>query len=106
MPQAATRLTKRRHEPEEEDRDERMDRSPTPERPKRAAPKRARTTPSAVIPLGKGLETAKENKPPTVNDESDVDVGFLLGTSFLLSRYKLALTFVFQRVYLRSPYCR
>ena len=78
QPQMITRVTKRRHEPEEEDRDERMDRSPTPERPKRAAPKRARTTP-AVATAGKDPQTAKENKPPSASDESDVDVGFLLG---------------------------
>ena len=78
--QAPTRITKRRHEPEEEDRDERMDRSPTPERPKRAVPKRARTTPAAAATAGKEQNTAKENKPPTASDESDVDVGFLLGT--------------------------
>lgn len=79
--QPATRVTKRRHEPEEEDRDERMDRSPTPERPKRAAPKRARTTPAALATVGKEQQTAKENKPPSQNEESDVDVGFLLGES-------------------------
>ena len=77
--QPPTRLAKRRHEPEDEDRDERMDRSPTPERPKRAVPKRARTTPAATTTIGKEQQTSKENKPPTASDESDVDVGFLLG---------------------------
>ncbi|TBU34647.1 hypothetical protein BD311DRAFT_784239 [Dichomitus squalens] len=79
--QVQTRLAKRRLEPEDEDRDERMDRSPTPERPKRAAPKRARTTPAAVSTAGKEQQhTAKENKPPSQNEESDVDVGFLLAS--------------------------
>lgn len=55
-----------------------MDRSPTPERPKRAAPKRLRTTPAATT-AEKSQDTIKENKPPSSNDESDVDVGFLLG---------------------------
>ena len=76
--QPPVRTAKRRHEPEEEDRDERMDRSPTPERPKRAAPKRLRTTPAATT-ADKVQETVKENKPPSANDDSDVDVGFLLG---------------------------
>ncbi|KAI0715336.1 hypothetical protein C8Q76DRAFT_768320 [Earliella scabrosa] len=78
--QPPTRLAKRRHEPEDEDRDERMDRSPTPERPKRAVPKRARTTPTATAAIGKEQQTSKENKPPTASDESDVDVGFLLAS--------------------------
>ncbi|KAI1793822.1 hypothetical protein LXA43DRAFT_916228 [Ganoderma leucocontextum] len=70
---------KRRHEPEDED--ERMDRSPTPERPKRAVPKRARITPVAVPSAGKEQQhTAKGNKPPSQSEESDVDVGFLLAT--------------------------
>lgn len=84
--QVPTRLMKRRHEPEDEDRDERMDRSPTPERPKRAAPKRARTTPVAVATVGKEQQhTAKENKPPSHTEDSDVDVGFLLGESWIRS---------------------
>ncbi|TFK92783.1 hypothetical protein K466DRAFT_512800 [Polyporus arcularius HHB13444] len=78
--QAPVRTAKRRHEPEEEDRDERMDRSPTPERVRRAVPKRARTTPAAVVAAGKDQRTAKENKPPTSGEENDVDVGFLLAS--------------------------
>ena len=77
------RNTKRRLEVDDEDArsrsssDDGMDRSPTPERPKRAAPKRARTT----IPIthtskeGKG---SKENK-ESGSEDSDVDVGVLLG---------------------------
>ena len=83
--QPPVRTAKRRHEPEEEDRDERMDRSPTPERPKRGVPKRARTTPAAVATAGKEQQTAKENKPPSQSDENDVDVGFLLGECSHLS---------------------
>lgn len=55
-----------------------MDRSPTPERPKRAAPKRARTTP-AVVTLGKGDPNGKDDKSPAQNEDDDVDVGVLLG---------------------------
>lgn len=59
-------------------RDESMDRSPTPERPKRAAPKRARIAPADV---GTKEQTpAKENKPST-SEEDEVDVGVLLGMS-------------------------
>ncbi|KAI0332008.1 hypothetical protein GY45DRAFT_1433510 [Cubamyces sp. BRFM 1775] len=77
-PQAPLRVAKRRHEPEEGDRDEAMERSPTPERAKRAIPKRARTTPTLVT-IGKEQSTGKENK-PSASDENDVDVGFLLAS--------------------------
>ena len=53
--------------------DESMDRSPTPERPKRAAPKRARTTPGAKEQAG-----TKENK-SLPSEEDEMDVGVLLG---------------------------
>ncbi len=57
-----------------------MDRSPTPERPRRAVPKRARITSATVTNTGKVQQhTTKENKPPSQSEESDVDVGFLLG---------------------------
>lgn len=58
-------------------RDVAMERSPTPERPKRAAPKRARnsTTP-AQDP--KGERTSKEPHSSSVENQ-DVDVGVLLG---------------------------
>jgi len=56
--------------------DERMDRSPTPERPKRAAPKRARVSPSAeAIP-----KSSKDFKSRNDPSGEDVDVGMLLGT--------------------------
>jgi hypothetical protein len=53
-----------------------MDRSPTPERPKRAAPKRARTT---VASEGED-KNGKENKPSSTNSGDDVDVGVLLAS--------------------------
>lgn len=86
-----TRAQKRRHEPEDEDdsgrhglahatttgsRDDAMDRSPTPERPKKAPPKRARVM--NVVETG-NKEKGKENKPPGAEDGGDVDVGVLLG---------------------------
>lgn len=101
------RVAKRRHEPDEESenkhaRDDEMDRSPTPERPKRAAPKRARTTP--VLPLTtKGENNKKENKPAAANDESDVDVGVLLGKSYARQLYFVILIGL-QRVYPNSPF--
>ena len=81
---ASTRLQKRRLDPEDDsesssyqsqaNRDESMDRSPTPERPKRAAPKRARVL-NAIDSGG----TEKENKAPGNTAEDDVDIGVLLG---------------------------
>lgn len=83
------RAQKRRHEPDEDGeasgrshtltmglRDEAMDRSPTPERPKKAPPKRARITNSEETYC---KEKGKENKPPEGDDDNDVDVGVLLG---------------------------
>ena len=73
---------KRRLEAEDEDTrskpssDDAMDRSPTPERPKRAVPKRARTTP-AVPSSSKSSVNDKGGK--DAEDENDVDVGVLLG---------------------------
>lgn len=74
-----TRVSKRRYEYDEDDRqlvDESMERSPTPERPKRAAPKRARTTPAAVTTL-KDARGAPQGS--NDSDGHDVDVGVLLG---------------------------
>jgi len=53
--------------------DESMDRSPTPERPKRAAPKRAR-----IVPGAKEQAATKENK-SLPSEEDEMDVGVLLG---------------------------
>ncbi|GLB36054.1 putative cut8, nuclear proteasome tether protein [Lyophyllum shimeji] len=82
---SAIRAQKRRHEPEDEAenarqgglRDASMDRSPTPERPKRAAPKRARVAPLVEETFKADL---KENKAPSNADEQDVDVGVLLAS--------------------------
>lgn len=60
-------------------RDEAMERSPTPERPKRAPPKRARII--AVAEQG-SKEQRKENKPLGREDDGDIDVGVLLGEFF------------------------
>ncbi|CDO73485.1 hypothetical protein BN946_scf185013.g120 [Trametes cinnabarina] len=76
--QASMRVAKRRYEPDEDDLDESMERSPTPERAKRAIPKRARTTPTLVT-IGKDQQASKENK-QAQNDDSEVDVGFLLAS--------------------------
>ncbi|KAG6879765.1 hypothetical protein C0992_012085 [Termitomyces sp. T32_za158] len=75
------RAQKRRHEVEDDSfssRDASMDRSPTPERPKRAAPKRARVLPQ-TDPSSKDTEF-KENKAPSGTDDLDVDVGVLLAS--------------------------
>ncbi|KAI0080322.1 hypothetical protein K474DRAFT_1590181 [Panus rudis PR-1116 ss-1] len=78
---APLRSSKRRYEAEDESeesgrlpRDVAMDRSPTPERPKRAAPKRARTSP-AVATVQKD---AKNEKGDSTAESTDVDVGVLL----------------------------
>jgi hypothetical protein len=93
MSSSLNRAQKRRHDPEDEDagtrhgsshattsgsRDDAMDRSPTPERPKKAPPKRARVM-NAVETGNK--EKSKENKPPGDEDDGNVDVGVLLGES-------------------------
>ncbi|KAJ7786229.1 hypothetical protein B0H16DRAFT_1355514 [Mycena metata] len=75
------RVQKRRHEDDEQtlSRDHSMDRSPTPERPKRAAPKRARVSPSTELGP-KDEKNAKENKAPSGTEDNDVDVGVLLAS--------------------------
>ncbi|KAF5385451.1 hypothetical protein D9757_005355 [Collybiopsis confluens] len=73
------RVQKRKHEPEESEnhpQDEIMDRSPTPERPKRAAPKRLRTSPSSDAVVKDDL---RDSKPRGIEDK-DVDIGLLLAT--------------------------
>jgi len=83
IPHPIQRVHKRRHEPDDEAesprqtaRDVTMDRSPTPERPKRSAPKRAKL----VQPTdAKDDSHTKESKQR--NEEDDVDVGILLGMS-------------------------
>jgi hypothetical protein len=60
-------------------RDVAMERSPTPERPKRGPPKRARNN-STFAPEPKGGRTPKEHPNSSVENQ-DVDVGVLLGWS-------------------------
>ncbi|TFY68370.1 hypothetical protein EVG20_g3590 [Dentipellis fragilis] len=60
-------------------RDDAMDRSPTPERPRRAVPKRARTTPATMATGSKDSDSSKENKDEKAGDQ-DVDVGVLLAS--------------------------
>lgn len=65
-----------------------MDRSPTPERPKRAAPKRAR-----VVDIGPKEDFKKGGKESKAkSDGDDVDVGVLLG-EVSSATSKLLLTF-------------
>ncbi|KAH8102554.1 hypothetical protein BXZ70DRAFT_1006468 [Cristinia sonorae] len=79
-----TRSGKRRFEHDEEElenggrsgRDDAMERSPTPERPKRAAPKRARTTPAQAS----HPREDKNGKLEGSQEANDVDVGVLLAT--------------------------
>lgn len=82
--QSQNRSTKRRLEVDDDFdengrsvKDVAMDRSPTPERPKRAAPKRARTTPVVITVAKEG----KEEQQKGGNEAHDVDVGVLLGLS-------------------------
>ncbi|KAI0095047.1 hypothetical protein BDY19DRAFT_902083 [Irpex rosettiformis] len=72
------RIAKRRHEHDEDEgkHDVAMDRSPTPERPKRAVPKRARTTPATVS----GAKDGRSTKEGKTSGENDVDVGVLLAS--------------------------
>ncbi|KAJ7125660.1 hypothetical protein C8R43DRAFT_1029839 [Mycena crocata] len=75
------RVQKRRHDDDEQSvsRDHSMDRSPTPERPKRAAPKRARVAQTSDSG-SRDEKDAKENKAPSSSDDNDVDVGVLLAS--------------------------
>ncbi|KAJ3763045.1 hypothetical protein EV360DRAFT_92075 [Lentinula raphanica] len=76
----AQRPQKRKHEPEETEnfrQDEVMDRSPTPERPKRAAPKRIRTVPSTDSVV-KDDSAASDSRRAT--EDKDIDIGVLLAT--------------------------
>lgn len=86
LPAPAHRVQKRRHEDDEAEssnrhgaRDITMDRSPTPERSKRAAPKRIKV--SSVVD-SKENKNGEENS--SVSSDNDVDVGVLLGARFQL----------------------
>lgn len=86
--QLPLRTLKRRFEQDEENadqlpghspgaRDIAMERSPTPERPKRGTPKRARNGLTFVQEHKEGKTTKESHNPSTANQ--DVDVGVLLG---------------------------
>lgn len=83
---SVSRAQKRRHDPDDDVesgrhaglQDDSMDRSPTPERPKRAPPKRARVA-HIPDPSSKDEATTKENKAPGSTEENEIDVGLLLG---------------------------
>jgi len=83
MSQSSSRMNKRRHDEDEDTpspgpRDQSMDRSPTPERPKRAAPKRARLV-SISNTADKGNSGSEDNRAATSSPD-EVDVGVLLGS--------------------------
>ena len=79
----APRVQKRRLEVDDEGAghrgDDAMDRSPTPERPKRGPPKRLRVAATETSAKGSDKDSSdgKDNRPPS----SEVDVGVLLGQS-------------------------
>ena len=105
IPQPVQRVQKRRHDPEDEAesprqtaRDVTMDRSPTPERPKRSAPKRAK-----IVQLTDAKDGSNTKDPKQRNDENDVDVGVLLGMSSDLPSFQ-CLILGAQRLYPLSLY--
>lgn len=75
----ATRVQKRRLEQDDDDEEARpdvvMERSPTPERPKRAPPKRARR----VDPSASDGSQNNQNPKDGGSSENEVDIGVLLG---------------------------
>lgn len=79
----ATRVQKRRLEQEDEDVEARLDvvmeRSPTPERPKRAPPKRARR----VDPSNRDGSQNNQDSKDGGSSENEVDIGVLLGIFYL-----------------------
>ena len=87
----ATRVLKRRLEQEDEDEEARpdvvMERTPTPERPKRAPPKRARRGDTLSNDGSQGNQHSKDGR----SSDNEVDIGVLLGTfiSSLFSRPSL-----------------
>ena len=96
------RVAKRRLDNEEDElvggaqtrtglRDQSMDRSPTPERPKRAAPKRARIVPSSEE-AGMKAGGVKEKAAREQVGGGDVDVGILLGELSPHCQYETLLT--------------
>lgn len=87
--QTFVRVPKRRHDPDDDgessrrslSNDDSMDRSPTPERPKRAAPKRARVVNSSENASSKGT-LSEGDKDGVGGSGDDVDIGLLLGWFF------------------------
>lgn len=79
----ATRVQKRRLEQEDEDVEPRqdvvMERTPTPERPKRAPPKRARRADPSSTDGSQNNQVPKDGG----SSENEVDIGVLLGTLHL-----------------------
>jgi len=80
----ATRVQKRRLEQEDEDVEARLDvvmeRSPTPERPKRAPPKRARRVDPSSSEGSRNDQDSKDGR----SSENEVDIGVLLGICYLV----------------------
>jgi len=97
----AARVQKRRLEQEDEDVEARLDvvmeRSPTPERPKRAPPKRARR----VDPSSRGGSQNIQDPKDGGSSENEVDIGVLLGIFYPES----VLMFISNQIYaqLHSP---
>ena len=87
-----SRPSKRKHENQDDTeagshaRDHSMDRSPTPERPKRAAPKRARMMPILEDP-NRNETARKDNETQGACIDDVIDVGVLLGQSVLLAAF-------------------
>jgi len=100
----AARVQKRRLEQEDEDVEARLDvvmeRSPTPERPKRAPPKRARR----VDPSSRGGSQNIRDSKDGGSSENEVDIGVLLGTFYSESVFM----FISNQIYaqLHSPHNR
>ena len=120
---SSNRPQKRRHEPDDYEnigangrhglshaaatglRDEAMERSPTPERLKRGASKKAKVI---AVPEQGSKERRKENKPSGSDDDSDIDVGVLLGEfllDLLLYNFHIYTFFHNQRAYHLNHSC-
>ena len=90
----ATRVQKRRLEQEDDDearQDVVMERSPTPERPKRAPPKRARRVDPSTNNGSQNNQGSKDEG----SSENEVDIGVLLGIFYLES----VLMFISNQIY-------
>jgi len=77
-----------------------MDRSPTPEKPKRGPPKRARiATQSTTV-----KDDAKERK-NAEEEEDNVDIGVLLGKLVAVQLRQVSHVNALQRAYPHNHYC-